>query len=73
MKYDFDPIDWIRAELQRQPAVLSVIEPVLTQARITYGGDRVYIRSPPRPVVSIRTLQRRNRVTVRDLPRQSIP
>jgi len=57
-----DLLDWIRSELQSQPAVLASVEPVLHQARHTWGGDTVYIpRRPPeqRQQVSRRTLQRR--------------
>ncbi len=59
-----DVLDWIRAELSRQPAVLPLVEPVLNQARQTWGGDRVYIplrSAQQRQTVSVRTLQRRQR------------
>lgn len=59
-----DLLDWIRMELQSQPAVLAAVEPVLTHARQTWGGDTVYVRtrSPEqRQQVSRRTLQRRCR------------
>lgn len=60
-----DLLDWIRTELQSQPAVLPLVEPVLNHARRLWGGDTVYVpRRPPeqRQQVSRRTLQRRQRV-----------
>ena len=56
-----DLLDWIKAELSSQPEVLEVIEPVLRRARLTYGGDTVYVRTPRPEVVSRRTVQRRLR------------
>lgn len=56
-----DLLDWIRTELQSQPTVLPLVEPVLRQARQTFGGDRVYVRAPERQTVTRRTLQRRQR------------
>lgn len=57
-----DLLDWIRAELiKAQPAVLEAVEPVLRRARLTYGGDTVYVRTPRPEVVSRRTVQRRLR------------
>ena len=57
-----DLLDWIRAELAAsQPAALEAVEPVLHRARLTYGGDTVYVRTPRPEVVSRRTVQRRLR------------
>ncbi len=61
-----DLIEWIRAELAKIPSALPLADPVLTAARQTWGGDKVYIRIP-RQTVSRRTLQRRQQVA-----RQSI-
>ncbi len=57
-----DLLDWIRSELQSQPAVLPLVEPVLASARRTWGGDTVYIRTESRPL-SRRTIQRRQAQT----------
>lgn len=57
-----DLLEWIRTELQSQPGVLPLVEPLLHRARQTFGGDTVYIprRSPTqRQHVSRRTIQRR--------------
>lgn len=59
-----DVLDWIRAQLSAQPAVLPLVEPVLNQARRTWGGDTVYIplrSAQQRQTVSSRTLRRRQR------------
>lgn len=57
-----DLLDWIRAELQSQPTVLPLVEPVLNQARALWGGDTIYVRAPERQrIVTRRTLQRRHR------------
>ena len=56
-----DLLDWIRTELARTPAVLPLVDPVLNQARQTFGGAKVYLpRRPPqqRQQVSSRTLRR---------------
>lgn len=57
-----DVLEWIRTELAtRQPAALAAVEPVLNQARQTWGGDTIYIplRSPQqRQNISSRTLRR---------------
>lgn len=55
-----DLLDWIRTELQSQPAALAMVEPVLNQARQTFGGDTVYVRQEKRKVTT-RTLQNRQR------------
>mgnify|MGYP003587549792 CR=1 FL=1 len=55
-----DLLDWIRTELARTPAVLPLVEPVLNQARQTFGGDTVYVRQEKRKVTT-RTLQNRQR------------
>lgn len=55
-----DLLDWIRAELQSQPDAMAMVEPVLNQARQTFGGDTVYIRQEKRKVTT-RTLQNRQR------------
>lgn len=55
-----DLLDWVRAELARTPAALALAEPVLDQARQTFGGDTVYIRQEKRKVTT-RTLQNRQR------------
>ena len=55
-----DLLDWIRTELQSQPAALALIDPVLNQARQTFGGDTVYVRQEKRKVTT-RTLQNRQR------------
>lgn len=59
-----DLLDWIRTELAaRQPAALAMVEPVLNQARETWGGDTVYVRAPERQrVVTRRTQQRRHQM-----------
>ena len=56
-----DLLDWIRTELQSQPAALALIDPVLNQARQTFGGDTVYVRTPRKEPLSRRTVQRRLR------------
>jgi hypothetical protein len=63
-----DLLDWIRNELAAcQPAALDAVEPVLRRARLTYGGDRVYVRAPAgKP--SYRTMQRRQQIERRVSP-----
>ena len=58
-----DILEYIRAALADKPAALLDVEPVLRQARQTYGGETVYIRQrdPARP--TRRTVQRRLRMT----------
>lgn len=56
-----DILDYIRQKLAAAPDLLASVEPVLRDARQTYGGDRVYIcaSDPNRPPCR-RTIQRRN-------------
>lgn len=57
-----DILEYIRAAFADKPTTLMDLDPVLHQARHTYGGETVYIRSipaPPRQQVTRRTLQRR--------------
>ena len=55
-----DLLDWIRAELAAsQPASLEAVEPVLRRARLTYGGDTVYVRNRESTRPTRRTIQRR--------------
>jgi len=59
-----DLLDWIRNELAAsQPAALEIVESVLRRARLTYGGDTVYVRTPRPEAISRRTVQRRQRAT----------
>ena len=56
-----DILEFIRTALTADPATLQRLEPVIAQARQTFGGDRVYVRAPERQTVTRRTLQRRQR------------
>ncbi len=58
-----DILDYIRANLESRCIKQEAIVPILDEARAIYGGDEVYIRKPPRTVVSRRTIQRRSRAT----------
>lgn len=64
-----DLLDWIRTELQSQPAVLAAVEPVLHQARQTWGGDTVYVRRSRPTGPDSRTIAQRCQVTVRTAQR----
>mgnify|MGYP001005790145 CR=1 FL=1 len=58
-----DILEYIRAALADKPGALMDVEPVLRQARQTYGGDTVYIRArDPRTTPTRRTIQRRMRM-----------
>lgn len=58
-----DILEYIRAALTSDPHTLAQVEPVLRQARQTYGGDTVYIRArDPRATPTRRTIQRRMRM-----------
>jgi hypothetical protein len=57
-----DILEFIRNALTADATTLQRLEPVLAQARQTYGGDRVYVRAPERQTVTRRTLQRRQRI-----------
>ncbi|HOW75599.1 MAG TPA: hypothetical protein PK959_06665 [Candidatus Competibacteraceae bacterium] len=57
-----DLLDAIRGAFSAaDPALLTQIEPVLTQMRQLYGGDTVYIRAPERIKITRRTLQNHQR------------
>lgn len=57
-----DILEFIRNALTADATTMQRLEPVLAQARQTYGGDTVYVRTPRPETVSRRTLQRRSRV-----------
>lgn len=58
-----DILEYIRAALVSDPRTLAQVEPVLHQARQTYGGDTVYIRArDPNEPRTRRTVQRRMRI-----------
>lgn len=59
-----DLITWIRDALRQDPSTLARVEPILHQARQTYGGETVYIRTTERQKVTRRTLQRRKHLHV---------
>lgn len=56
-----DILEFIRNALTADATTMQRLEPVLAQARQTYGGDTVYVRIPRPEVVSRRTVQRRLR------------
>ena len=58
-----DILEFIRNALTADATTMQRLEPVLAQARQTYGGDTVYVRAPERQrVVTRRTLQRRHQM-----------
>lgn len=57
-----DILEYIRAALTSDPHTLAQVEPVLRQARQTYGGETIYVRTPERSKISRRTIQRRMRM-----------
>lgn len=56
-----DILEYIRAAFADQPTTLMDLDPVLRQARHTYGGETVYIRAPERIKVTRRTTQNRQK------------
>lgn len=54
-----DILEYIRNALTADSTTLQRLEPVLAQARQTFGGETVYVRAPERQTVTRRTLQRR--------------
>jgi hypothetical protein len=66
-----DILDYIRAKLIERPLTPEAVESALSEARQTYGGDRVYV---PRPKVrkmngNSRNIANENGVSVRTAQR----
>lgn len=67
-----DILDFIRERLTGQPGALALVEPVLSDARMVFGGDTVYVRAPRiRDLAggSVREIAARNRVSRRTAQR----
>lgn len=64
-----DILDLIRAKLVEQPVILAAMEPVLSEVRMEYGGETVYIRSEP-PILNPITRLKIQRVTQRTIQRR---
>lgn len=67
-----DILDFIRDSLTGHPDALALVEPVLSDARMVFGGDTVYVRAPRiRDLAggSVREIAARNQVSRRTAQR----
>jgi hypothetical protein len=61
MPLSADVLDFVRQALLAQPLTPATVDHAMEEARRVYGGETVYIRTPPRLKVSRRAQQLQHR------------